>query len=372
MEGAWAMSMKLDGLFRGVVASTVNSDKQPHAVRVVVPRVTDNLGVWALPCWPLPVSTRQEAVPTVGEGVWVMFEGGDVNYPVYVGFFGGTPSVTNGDVPEHDHTYPVTSVNSKRGDVLLGASDVGAAAASHTHMSLDNLVINDVGSAANNFRVESDTEENLIFVDASDDSLWLGGTTNGLKISKGGKLRAYGTATWWDDLRVEPTVRGSGTKVPSYTAIVGGIYAYAFDNAVLASEKEVNFKMQMPHGWVQDTPIKLHLHWLPTTTGAAGEKVRWGFEYTVAAINSTFAAPTTIYATDPANPPSTTPTAMTHYLTPFAEVTTSGTGLSTMVLGRIFRNSSDAADTYGGTAYLLGIDAHIQMAQFGSNDEFAD
>lgn len=199
----------------------------------------------------------------------------------------------------------------------------------------------------------------------------LGGDTNYLKITEGGKLQAVGTATWFDDLRVEPTVRGSGTKVPSYAVMIGGIYAYEFDNAVLASEKEVNFKMQLPHGWKQGSPLALHLHWVAKTTGSAGEKVRWGFEYTRANINGVLGATTTVYATDAANPPSTTPTAMTQYLTPFTPIDMTGGTLSTMILGRIFRNSSDAADTYTDSVYLVAIDAHYEAEALGSNDEYA-
>ena len=85
--------MRLGGIFRGVVASAESFATPPHRIRVVVPRITDNQGMWALPCWAGPASTRELVPPAVGEGVWVMLEGEDAHYPVYMGFF-GSPSAS--------------------------------------------------------------------------------------------------------------------------------------------------------------------------------------------------------------------------------------------------------------------------------------
>lgn len=197
-----------------------------------------------------------------------------------------------------------------------------------------------------------------------------GGQQNVIKISAGGELQLLGTTTVWDDLRVEPTVRGTGAKAPSYVAYKSGIYAYEFDNAALSSEKEVNFKLQLPHAWKAGSDIHLHIHWTAGTTGLATQKIRWGLEYTKASVNGVFGATTTIYATDPSNPPSTTPTADTHYLTTFDNIAMTGNELSTIVLCRLFRNSSHESDSYTGSAFLISIDAHIEIDSIGSKDVF--
>jgi hypothetical protein len=60
-----------------------------------------------------------------------------------------------------------------------------------------NIVFNEGGDASTDFRVESDTEENMIFLDSNadtDGALYLGGTTNGIKVNKGGVLSFLGTA----------------------------------------------------------------------------------------------------------------------------------------------------------------------------------
>lgn len=56
-----------------------------------------------------------------------------------------------------------------------------------------SIVLNEDG-ADRDFRVESDTEANALVVDAGTDSVWLGGTTNGVKVAKGGALSFEGTA----------------------------------------------------------------------------------------------------------------------------------------------------------------------------------
>lgn len=183
--------------------------------------------------------------------------------------------------------------------------------------------------------------------------------------------------TWFDDIRVEPTVMGTGTKSPVYTVwtpsggSASGLYFYLFDNAIAIQEKEVNFKLQMPHGKLLGSVIHLHVHWMPTSTGSAGDKVRWGLEYSKANPNGVFAAPGAfIYATDPINPPSTTPTQDTHYITEFTDINMTGDALSTILMCRLFRNSSDAADTFAGDVGLLYIDAHVEMTKLGSDSEY--
>lgn len=77
------------GMYRGVVTG-FDDPTRLKRVRVSVPRLLGSASVWAFPCLPSPSSEA----PTVklGQGVWVMFEGGDLGYPVYVGFFGEPPS----------------------------------------------------------------------------------------------------------------------------------------------------------------------------------------------------------------------------------------------------------------------------------------
>jgi hypothetical protein len=56
----------------------------------------------------------------------------------------------------------------------------------------DGLIINEDGTTTGDFRAESDTEANMVFLDASADVLYLGGSTNGVQIAKGGDVTFLG------------------------------------------------------------------------------------------------------------------------------------------------------------------------------------
>lgn len=77
------------GKYRGFVADTHDPEKIGR-VRLSVPAVLgDQQSNWALPCFPYGGSKDQSwfAVPEVGAQVWVEFEGGDPDHPIWTGCF---------------------------------------------------------------------------------------------------------------------------------------------------------------------------------------------------------------------------------------------------------------------------------------------
>lgn len=76
------------GIYRGVVAAT-NDPAGKGRIKVKVPQLLGKtLTDWA---WPKSTASVSLAAPKVGQGVWVMFEGGDPAFPVWVGTFGASP-----------------------------------------------------------------------------------------------------------------------------------------------------------------------------------------------------------------------------------------------------------------------------------------
>lgn len=75
------------GIYRGTVANASDPEKQ-NRLKLNIPQVlgTEETG-WA---WPYRPSGIHVEVPVVGQGVWVMFEGGDVSFPIWLGVFGKT------------------------------------------------------------------------------------------------------------------------------------------------------------------------------------------------------------------------------------------------------------------------------------------
>ena len=180
----------------------------------------------------------------------------------------------------------------------------------------------------------------------------------------------------WDDLRIEPVARTTGANAPSFTqwftdgAGSRGVYLYKFDNAAGGSEKEIFFTMQMPHAWSLGSALSIHVHWIHSANQNTAA-VRWGMEYTFKSIGQVFGNTTPLYvATNIAGDVNLVQ--YKHYLSAFAPIVPNATnnGLSAILIGRIWRDSDNAADTSTGDAGLLYIDAHYQIDGFGSSLEY--
>jgi uncharacterized protein involved in type VI secretion and phage assembly len=85
-----APAKKFFGKYRGTVTNVLDP-QQIGRIQAVVP---DVLGLapssWAMPCF--PVTGKQYAImalPQVGTGVWVEFEQGDPNFPIWSGCWFG-------------------------------------------------------------------------------------------------------------------------------------------------------------------------------------------------------------------------------------------------------------------------------------------
>ena len=80
-----ADSEKFFGQYRGVVVD--NKDPEGHRrIKVKIPQLND-VDVTNY-VWPQEVSSVRSEVPDIGDGVWIIFEGGDPSYPIWCGTFG--------------------------------------------------------------------------------------------------------------------------------------------------------------------------------------------------------------------------------------------------------------------------------------------
>ena len=207
--------------------------------------------------------------------------------------------------------------------------------------------------------------------------------TNHTQFDDTGHQTMIGTAKPWDDLRIEPTARGTGANNPTFEKYFDngsssrGVYLYSFDDAVGGSEKEVFFTMQMPHSW-DGGSIDMHVHWIGDVADTTAAP-RWGLEYNWKEIGAVFGNTTIVYTdgknyTDSGEDADVT--AKKHYVSKFTALVpgTTADGLSSILIGRLFRDSADAGDTYNATGAkcgLLYIDAHFQINSIGSTDEYS-
>jgi len=87
------------GKYRGKVVD-VDDPLSKGRVKVEVPKVLGTEQAWAMPC--VPYAGKDVgffAIPPVGTGVWVEFEGGDPGFPIWVGCFWADGETPLGGVP---------------------------------------------------------------------------------------------------------------------------------------------------------------------------------------------------------------------------------------------------------------------------------
>ncbi len=92
---------RIEGRYFGKYRGQVTDNNDPDSlgrIKAKVPRLLgDEETGWALPCFPYGGASEQGlfAMPDVGAGVWIEFEGGDLSYPIWSGTW-----YTSGAIPE--------------------------------------------------------------------------------------------------------------------------------------------------------------------------------------------------------------------------------------------------------------------------------
>jgi uncharacterized protein involved in type VI secretion and phage assembly len=91
------------GKYRAVVINNVDP-LQIGRIQVMVPDVNGFVpSTWAMPCVPVAgINSGVFTVPMIGSGVWIEFERGDIDYPIWVGGYWGTTA----EVPVLAHMVP--------------------------------------------------------------------------------------------------------------------------------------------------------------------------------------------------------------------------------------------------------------------------
>lgn len=100
---AGGMGRKYYGKYRGVVLDNVDP-MQIGRIMAMVPDVSSLLPTtWCMPCVPAAgLQAGMLAVPSIGAGVWIEFEQGDPDYPVWTGCFWGSAA----ELPALTHLSP--------------------------------------------------------------------------------------------------------------------------------------------------------------------------------------------------------------------------------------------------------------------------
>jgi uncharacterized protein involved in type VI secretion and phage assembly len=97
------MTEKYYGKYRGAVLNNIDP-MQLNRLQVQVPDIAGVFpATWAMPCVPVAgIQNGMVALPLIGSGVWIEFEQGDPDYPIWVGCFWGSAA----EVPVLAHATP--------------------------------------------------------------------------------------------------------------------------------------------------------------------------------------------------------------------------------------------------------------------------
>ncbi|WP_326538117.1 phage baseplate assembly protein V [Pseudorhodoferax sp.] len=85
------MPEKFYGKYRGLVLNNIDP-MQMGRLMVQVPDVGGVMpSTWAMPCVPVAgIQNGMFALPMIGSGVWIEYEQGDIDHPIWVGCFWGS------------------------------------------------------------------------------------------------------------------------------------------------------------------------------------------------------------------------------------------------------------------------------------------
>lgn len=163
---------------------------------------------------------------------------------------------------------------------------------------------------------------------------------------------------------------GSGGAAPTVKVFVGGIKLPAF--AGVGPIEEGFFEIHINHDIKAGTVPTFHVHWSHLQVAPVGD-VKWNLEITAAkgygaggfTATSTLSVVQAAAARVAGSPPhQITPDTSMVFPAPFAALLEP----DMKVIGRLYRDPGDAADTFGFDAFFLGIDMHYEVGQVGSTE----
>lgn len=268
----------------------------------------------------------------------------------------------------HTRQYGGTAIPiNSTGTITLDAAQVSYPSLVFAGTAVGTVVVVAPAQAGAAWDVRNNGTASLQFQAASGGSVVVSPSMGGRITYDGTDMQHLADARHrWTDCMAQLTgAKLAGVKDPGFDVWVGGVRAYAFD---AGTEEEAYISVQVPHDYVTGSDFIPHIHWTPKTSGTG--LVQWGLEYTVGAIGSVFSASGTLLS-DSVHPTPIggTLVANTHYLTTLGTVSGAGLGLSFVLQGRLFRNATGTADTYGADAFGLSFDLHYQSDGLGSRYE---
>jgi hypothetical protein len=167
----------------------------------------------------------------------------------------------------------------------------------------------------------------------------------------------------WEDLQGKLDSRSSGNGDPTWATFLGGIQCWRFSPTI---EQSAYVSYHIPHSYLANSNLYMHLHW-STADNVAGNIVI-GFEYTVANGygRGTFQSPITTKLTVANDGP------YKHHISE-VDLANSISGVNievdSIIMMRVFRDATSAADTYPNGVFLIQSDLHMQVDRLSTKNK---
>lgn len=163
----------------------------------------------------------------------------------------------------------------------------------------------------------------------------------------------------WNDINVSLVPPQGGAAAPAIIPFNGDarLDCYAF-SGTNATPDEIHSSLEILHGYKEGSDISFHLHWYPTNTTVGN--VKWQLRYTWFNNGTVPGAATTVF--------STVATSGTAWLEQNTAITISGAGMKmgSRFVFSLFRDATDAADTYAFRAAVTDMGIHYEIDAVGS------
>ena len=140
------------GKYRGTVINNVDP-MQMGRIMAQVPDVSNVIpSTWAMPCVPFAgIQSGHFVVPAIGSGVWIEFEHGDADYPIWTGGYWGSaaevPALALAGVPglqsiviqtTTQNTLMISDTPGPTGGILLKTATGAMIAINETGITISN------------------------------------------------------------------------------------------------------------------------------------------------------------------------------------------------------------------------------------------
>jgi len=192
-----------------------------------------------------------------------------------------------------------------------------------------------------------------------------GSSRGSITLTGNDALTLSGDAIVYEDIeRSVNRVKAIAGRVPAVTTYSGSTVLDFDYQANVNNEKGVTIDpVQLPHKYAEGEDIYFHVHWVPETDDDAA--VVWKLVYEWVNINGVFSGTSSIEATQAIDAQGDT-----HLVTGLGTIDGTGMTISSVLMCSLYRHSSDAADTFDDSAYLVTCDFHYPVNSLGSRTEW--